>query len=82
MSNKRVNPFRLKLQMLELENDNLTHENKILAKALELACEDGDDKIHQAIGIDKNTYNWDRPSMKLEEEYIQQAEKELKDEFR
>lgn len=67
----------MQLDRQDKEIKELKRQLALTEKALELACEDGDDKIHQAIGIDKNTYNWDSPSMKLEEEYKQQAKKEM-----
>ncbi len=65
---------------LKLKNIELKEQLAIREKALELAIDDGDNKITDACFVDRTAYNWDSqaPSMLCEEDYIQQAEESLK----
>lgn len=64
----------------EEQFNKLEQENAILKKALELAVDDGDNKITNACFIDRTAYDWDSqaPSMLCEEDYIQQAKESIK----
>lgn len=62
------------------KNRELKEQLAIRDKALELAIDDGDNKITDACFVDRTAYNWDSqaPSMLCEEDYIEQAKENLK----